>query len=142
MEQKINQTLEKISASNKDLKQRMTQENWSISYDKKTDMFSIGGVFPANSSYVPLGDGTLIRIDTNHRICGFSVENTKLFMVENPDVGFALSFYVYPVRSYLQLPFYFLMHHTTRGFSDVLSKMKMRVMTSLSDHVAGRTMFA
>ncbi len=140
MEQKINQTLERISASNKDLKQRMNQENWSVSYNKKTDMLSIGGVFSDNSSYVPLGDGTLIRIDANHRICGFSVENTKLFMAENPDLGFALSFYVYPVRSYLQLPFYFLLYHTTKGFSDAFSKM--RVMTSLSDHVAGRTMFA
>ena len=139
MEQKLKQKLENIASANKDLKQRMQSEHWGVSYNRKADMLSIGTTFPENSHYVSVGDGVMLRIDQDNRVYGFSIENTKLFIKENPEIGFALSLIVYPVRSYLKLPVYFLAYHSLRGFN---AMKNMRAMSSLSDHIAGKALFA
>lgn len=117
----------------------MQDEHWTISYNKKSDMLSIGGVFPIESRYIALDDGVLLRVDKDYKVYGFSIENTKLFIKENPEIGFALSFVVYPIRSYFKLPFYFLMHQTLKGF---YAMRNIRAMSSISDHIAGKAIFA
>lgn len=139
MDQSVKEQLEKMVSVNGDLQERMQAERWTISYDRRADMIRMGGKFPKGTFYLPLG-GTrvMVRIDKNHKIYGYAIENAKAFIKENPEEGFLLSFVVYPIRSFLfKLPYRILMYHTIRGI-----RGGMEGMISISNYVAGKAAFS
>ena len=131
----MEQELKEILSSNRDLKERTASESWEISYNKKADMLTMGAEFPKGSFYYPLEDtGVLLRIDKNKKIYGFAIENTKYFIKNNPDVGFVLSLFVYPIRSmFVTFPYYFFVSKTMKGIREIKG--------ILSDYVAGKVAF-
>ena len=137
MEQNAKQQLEKIISVNRDLRERVKKEDWSISYNRKADMLLMGGIFPTETFYFPLNDSrVMVRIDKDYKIYGYAIENAKAFIRENPEEGLILSFIVYPVRSLLfKLPLYFLAYQTAKGIES------MRAIWSISNYVAGRAAY-
>lgn len=109
---------------------------WSVSYNKKADMFIAGKDFPIGSFYFPVDEGVMLRIDKDRKIYGFAIENTKFFMRENPQLALPLSILVYPYRFWLYtLPTLFISHHIAKGLN------KMRSITTISDYIAGKAAF-
>jgi hypothetical protein len=130
--------LKEIVEANKDLKERISSDRWSISYNKDADMIIMGGVFPKGSFYHPVDDsGVLMRIDKNNRILGFAIEDTKYFIKQNPEMAFALNFVVHPYRTkYITIPALFIAYQTKRSLNN------MKSILSVSDYVAGKAVFA
>ncbi|MEI6238310.1 MAG: hypothetical protein WCP15_02100 [bacterium] len=96
----MDRRLKEIINKNSELRERVEREAWSVNYNKKADMIIMGGDFPVNTSYYPVGDtGVMIRIDKDEKIYGFAIENVKFFMKKNPSLNnikniFAISDYV------------------------------------------------
>ena len=133
MEQDTKQKLKEILLVNENLRERLENDPWSISYNKKADMVLMGTKFPIGSFYYPVGGtGVMLRIDENNKLYGFAIENAKSFIKENPEMAIVLSFIVYPVRSFFIL---FLIYHTIKGVNNI------KRILSMGDYVAGKASF-
>lgn len=142
MDKNINKQSEELKAileCNQDLKERVSSEDWSISYNKKADMISMGTSFPEGTFYFPIEEtGALLRIDKNNKIYGFAIENAKQFAKENPELQFPLYFIMYPKRSlFIKLPLAFIAYHTVKGIDNMTSNI-----LAVSDYIAGKASFA
>ena len=137
MEQEIKQKLKEILSRNEDLRERLERDPWAISYNKRADMVLMGTAFPVGSFYYPVGGtGVMLRIDKNDKLYGFAIENAKSFIKQNPEMGIALSFIIYPIRSFfVKLPLYFIAYHALKGFNT------MKSILSVGDYVAGKASF-
>jgi len=130
--------LKEIFDANGDLRQNLEKNPnmWSFSYNRKADMLVVGEEFPIGSFFYQVKDGIMLRIDDSNKIYGFAIENTKDFISNNKEIGFLLSFIVYPVRSLLfKLPYYFIMYHTIKGLN------KMFTILPVTDRVFNKVQF-
>ena len=127
--------LKEVMSLNENLRERVESENWMISYNKKADMLLMGGVFPEGSFYLPIEDGVMLRVDENNKVWGFAIENTKHFIRNNPEVGFILSFIVYPVRTRIAAHLSFLI-----GKIGEMAKEKQ--IEAVAGYVTSRVTFA
>mgnify|MGYP001567441710 FL=1 len=136
MEQDTKQKLKEILLVNENLRERLENDPWSISYNKKADMVLMGTKFPIGSFYYPVGGtGVMLRIDENNKLYGFAIENTKSFIKENPEMAIVLSLIVYPVRSFFILCLYFFTYHAIKRFDNI------KRILSIGDYVAGKASF-
>ncbi|TRZ53454.1 hypothetical protein D4R99_00815 [bacterium] len=136
MEKEQLKKIKDIMLVNEDLRERSSEESWSVQYNKKADILTIGTTFPVGSFYYNLSDtGVMLRIDSNNKIYGFAVENTKYFMKRNPEVGISLYPIVYPIRSRVLFPIFSLVFSVKYGLS------KIQSIGTLTDFVAGRASF-
>lgn len=103
MADKIQQISQKMGANNQGLRERVTAENWKISYDRKADMIFMGAGFPKETFYVPVDEkGFMVRVDKDFKIYGFAIENAKAFVRETPELQ-PLNYVIRPIRSLFSL---------------------------------------
>ncbi len=121
MEMKNKQLIEEILNKNPDIRERM--DSWSISYDKRADFLIFGESFTADSAYVLLSetDGIMVRVNSSNKILGFAIENTKMFIKNNPGESLALRYFVYPVRTKMYMYMFGLMYRS-KDFMDEFKK--------------------
>lgn len=142
MEQDIKQhkeSLKEILDANTDLRKKLEGNtlNWSISYDRRSDMVRMGGLYPKGTFYYPVLDtGVLIRVDKNNKIHGFAIENAKYYIKKHPEIAVVLSFVVYPYRSFFLMPIFRVMYHTEKTLDSVKS------ILTISDFVHNKALFA
>jgi|SRR3989344_383198 len=136
MDKKMNKTeeLQNIIASNADLKERITADRWTVSYNKRADFLLMGGEFPKGSFYYPVDDsGLMLRVDKDNKVYGFAIENAKRFATEFPELKFALQLATHPLRTkYLIIPVMSLVYNMAVGMDSIMS---------VSNYVAGKAAY-